>query len=132
MDFCPSVLKKNEKFCIFTSTEGQTIFRWISNNRSKFFNHFILSSNSLSECSFISWILEMTAFSSKSSVRDWMSRMTRGIFMIWWTGETNKSVSCSFLHRASLLHHCNEEWCFKWINGLCWGWLTRKPPFFSF
>lgn len=26
-----------------------------------------------------------------------------------WTGATNKSVSCNFLHLASLLHHWNEE-----------------------
>ena len=30
-------------------------------------------------------------------------------FMIWWTGATRRSVSCSFLHLGSLLHHWNKE-----------------------
>jgi len=29
-------------------------------------------------------------------------------FMIWWTGETKRSVNWSFLHLGSLLHHWNN------------------------
>ena len=40
--------KNSGKYCLLSisKTDGQTILRWISNSRSKFFNHFILSSNS--------------------------------------------------------------------------------------
>ena len=40
--------KNSGKYCLLSisRTDGQTILRWISNSRSKFFNHFILSSNS--------------------------------------------------------------------------------------
>ena len=61
--------------------------------------------NLRSDASFISRILAITAFSSTSSVLASRSLITSGIFMMWWTGATSMSVSWSFLHRGSRLHH---------------------------
>jgi hypothetical protein len=32
-----------------------------------------------------------------------------GTFIMCCTGATSRSVSCSFLHRGSLLHHCKPR-----------------------
>ena len=61
------------------------------------------------EDSSASMISLTTARSWGSSVLDSMSRSINGTFMICWTGATNKSVNCSFLHLGSRLHHLNEK-----------------------
>ena len=76
---------------------------------SLWFIKYLYLSNLLSECSFISWIRVIIAFSSKSSVRDSISRITKGIFMMWCTGDTKRSVNWSFLHRGSFWHHWNYK-----------------------
>lgn len=115
-----------------SSTLGQTRLRCISSKRSKFLSHFILSSNSRRLASSLSRIFNMASFSSTSSVRDSISRSSSGTFMMCWTGATNRSVSCSFLHLGSLLHHWNEYattvtlsdsiWCF-----FCFSLFLRLP-----
>ena len=59
----------------------------------------------LIEFSSISKICAICSLSALSSVRVSTSFRMSGTFMICCTGATNKSVSCSFLQRRSLLHH---------------------------
>ena len=90
-------------------TGGHWMFLWISRRRSKFFNHFILSSSSRRDISSASIIAVIVSRSCRSSVLDSISFNIRGTRMTCWTGETRRSVNCSFLHRGSRLHHWKRQ-----------------------
>ena len=109
----PSKLNKTPFSAFLTRLDSIHLFisswNWTIDGNWREWNSFLLTcsiKDLLKLVSSLSRILRTISFSWESSVRDSISRSRSGTFMMCWTGATSKSVSCSFLHLGSLLHHC--------------------------